>query len=1086
MKRKLLFAIVALMCSVGSWAYQTPQANGIYYIQNVETGKFLCRGNGWGTRAIVSDYGSTWQLIEENGRYHVRVASLVAANVNQGLGDDYWMYADCSGDRDRTYQLTLVSDGQYTLTGSGISQNVYAYTKEDGDKYCVAGNATLNDNMTVISQSYWRFLSQSEYDAVIASRISAQENLVASTAGYDLATLGKSLEQLVTDANSFANKGAQATVIAVSGWTWTPETNRNGGTGTGNGLIEAFESPGKFTKTLTGLAEGIYKVSIPALFRESDNASCYSLHESGFETAGGCYISANGNTTKVASWASGATNNNYPNSMEEAKARIDAGAYSNEVYCYVGASGELNLEVSVPGYYEISQWVGSWFIMGDATATLYSDAVSDGDATTILAQADGLLDDEMDPTILSNLSSARSAFNSSRTISDYNTLHSVILEAQASADAYALFAVERTKALALGMTSEAIAELAPDVHALMVAEYNFVTTNYSYGVSLGTWTKTNAIDRSGQHWDGSNGSTYSEQNEGWGSASWTCSYSQNLTLPAGDYVFKVAGRKSSDSAVLTLTVRNGETTLGTVNDFPNGDTGKGIDTSGATNFGDGTYANNGTGRGWQWRYVKFTLVDPATVTVAVSGSASAKEQWVGFCNATVQTNDEDNVDLMTSLVNLNSAITSATLTKNTTNVGTGVFQLNETTNNTLWSAYETAKSNAEGYTLTSSSTVAEVDALTAALNAAMDNYKFQAPNAPEVGKHYYIKVATAGHAKNGNAVVIGRQSSYPVYNGNYISDQTGFTFQASAEPAPYLAQAVTFTQVEGSTYNIAFERKEGTVYMTYGSLNDSRVNWKDSQIQGTTESTKKGTFKIVATTTANVFNIYNTNTNSTIACQTNGSLYTEAGNADFTIAEASQAEVTVSCKAGKFGTTIVPFTPSINNSDIKFYTVTGVENERVQITEVTEPAANVPYLIKNEGSSDFSETLSGWGTATADKVDGTLTGVYTAQIIAASVDATAEDDGELRYVLQTQNDGQAFYKVDADFTATPYKCFLTVAAPKTGSTVKAFFLDFGGEDAINGIEAETENAKIFNLAGQRVNKAQKGIYIINGKKVLVK
>ena len=1096
MKRKLLFAIVALLCSVGTWAYQTPTANGIYYIQNVETGKFLCRGNGWGTRAIVSDYGSTWQLIEDNGRYHVRVASLVAANVNQGLGDDYWMYADCSGDRDRTYQLTLVSDGQYTLTGSGISQNVYAYTKEDGDKYCVAGNATLNDNMTVISQSYWRFLSQSEYDAVIASRISAQENLVASTAGYDLATLGKSLEQLVTDANSFANKGAQATVIAVSGWTWTPETNRNGGTATGNGLIEAFKSPGKFTKTLTGLAEGIYKVSIPALFRESDNASCYSLHESGFETAGGCYISANGNTTKVASWASGATNNNYPNSMEEAKARIDAGAYSNEVYCYVGASGELNLEVSVPGFYEISEWVGSWFIMGDATATLYSDAVSDGDATTILAQADGLLDDEMDPTILSNLSSARSAFNSSRTISDYNTLHSVILEAQASADAYALFAVERTKALALGMPSEAIAELAPDVHALMVAEYNFVTDNYSYGVSLGTWAKTNAIDRSGQHWDGSDGSTYSEQNEGWGSASWTCSYSQNLTLPAGDYVFKVAGRKSSDSAVLTLTVRNGETPLGTVNDFPNGDTGKGIDTSGATNFGDGTYANNGTGRGWQWRYVKFTLEDPATVTVAVTGSASAQQQWVGFCNATVQTNDEDNVDLMTSLVNLNSAITSATLSKNTTNVGTGVFQLNETTNNTLWSAYETAKSNAEGYTLTSSSTADEVDALTAALNTAMDNYKFQAPNAPEVGKHYYIKVATAGHAKNGNAVVIGRQP-YPVMSGNYISDQTGFTFNASAAPAAYLAQAVTFKQVEGNTYNIAFEREEGTVYMTYGALNDSKVNWKNQQIQGTTETAKKGEFKIVATPTANVFKIYNTIDNNYIDCQDGGSLYTD-GNIEkdlFTIAEASQASVTVSCKAGKYGTVIFPFTPDVSTGfdGITFYSIEGINDvtNRVLLNEVATPVANTPYLIKNTSGEDFSKAVTGWGAAYKDSYDSgdtdiKLTGVYKAATIAASVAATADTDGAYRYVLQTQDATQAFYKVDADFTATAYKCYLTVKQDKTGSGVKAFFLDFGDADAVNDIEAAQNENTIYNLAGQRVSKAQKGLYIVNGKKVMVK
>ena len=105
---------------------------------------------------------------------------------------------------------------------------------------------------------------------------------------------------------------------------------------------------------------------------------------------------------------------------------------------------------------------------------------------------------------------------------------------------------------------------------------------------------------------------------------------------------------------------------------------------------------------------------------------------------------------------------------------------------------------------------------------------------------------------------------------------------------------------------------------------------------------------------------------------------------------------------------------------------------------------------------------------------GLLTGVYTNATIAANAN---------NYVLQTQEEGQAFYKVTSDFTAAPYKCYLTYDA---AGEVKAFFLDFGGEDAISSIKAETENAEIFNLAGQRVNKAQKGIYIVNGKKVAVK
>lgn len=41
-------------------------------------------------------------------------------------------------------------------------------------------------------------------------------------------------------------------------------------------------------------------------------------------------------------------------------------------------------------------------------------------------------------------------------------------------------------------------------------------------------------------------------------------------------------------------------------------------------------------------------------------------------------------------------------------------------------------------------------------------------------------------------------------------------------------------------------------------------------------------------------------------------------------------------------------------------------------------------------------------------------------------------------------------------------------------------------DGISNITAEKQNGVIYNLQGQRVNAAQKGIYIINGKKVMIK
>jgi hypothetical protein len=85
-----------------------------------------------------------------------------------------------------------------------------------------------------------------------------------------------------------------------------------------------------------------------------------------------------------------------------------------------------------------------------------------------------------------------------------------------------------------------------------------------------------------------------------------------------------------------------------------------------------------------------------------------------------------------------------------------------------------------------------------------------------------------------------------------------------------------------------------------------------------------------------------------------------------------------------------------------------------------------------------------------------------------------------KYVLAKPEGAEkaGFYKAETG-TIKAGKAYLEVE-----SSVKAFF--FAGDDAtgIANVEKAVEDGAIYNLAGQRVNKAQKGIYIINGKKVL--
>lgn len=190
--------------------------------------------------------------------------------------------------------------------------------------------------------------------------------------------------------------------------------------------------------------------------------------------------------------------------------------------------------------------------------------------------------------------------------------------------------------------------------ALEIATYNYVKDNFTYDVALSdTWnstgTNTKAWDASGEHWDGNNATTYKNQYDGWGDPkqgypanSWSIDFNQEVALPAGEYVFKVAGRKSVD-ATLELNVTKGETVLGTVNDFPSSNNALGINKAGAASFDaedQAGFANNGSGFGWQWRYVKFTLTENSTVKVAVHAETNKIYNWVSFGNYTLQMTEE--------------------------------------------------------------------------------------------------------------------------------------------------------------------------------------------------------------------------------------------------------------------------------------------------------------------------------------------------------------------------------------------------------------------------------------------------------------
>lgn len=91
------------------------------------------------------------------------------------------------------------------------------------------------------------------------------------------------------------------------------------------------------------------------------------------------------------------------------------------------------------------------------------------------------------------------------------------------------------------------------------------------------------------------------------------------------------------------------------------------------------------------------------------------------------------------------------------------------------------------------------------------------------------------------------------------------------------------------------------------------------------------------------------------------------------------------------------------------------------------------------------------------------------------------------YVLMNADNGLGFYKTSQTFTVGAHTAYIPGSKVTAGVKSLTFMNDEPTD--ISGVNADSltgKNAVIYNLAGQRVAAPAKGIYIVNGKKVLIK
>ncbi|MCR4921639.1 MAG: chitobiase/beta-hexosaminidase C-terminal domain-containing protein [Bacteroidaceae bacterium] len=154
--------------------------------------------------------------------------------------------------------------------------------------------------------------------------------------------------------------------------------------------------------------------------------------------------------------------------------------------------------------------------------------------------------------------------------------------------------------------------------------------------------------------------------------------------------------------------------------------------------------------------------------------------------------------------------------------------------------------------------------------------------------------------------------------------------------------------------------------------------------------------------------------------------------------------------------------------ELEAFVVDGVENDVLVLGPVNNIIpANTPVVISAKSISTIA--VNGNKVKPVSNTVGLLTGVY---------EDTAAPAGS--YVLQKLNDQVAFYPVQEEkpITVPAGRCYLMPGVVG----VKAFMLNEA--TGIENIQGASVQGEMFDLAGRRVSNPTKGIYIVNGKKVL--
>lgn len=831
------------------------------------------------------------------------------------------------------------------------------------------------------------------------------------------------------------------------------------------GMIAGWGAKVQYKQDVT-LPAGRYTITVPVY--NKGGATAFTKNLIGFIEDGGTeHLAATKNYT-VGSWTT---------STIEFDLNAETSGYMSVGYTSVSGQGSGNM----PRLY-----VDGFTITFTDAANAYAATVTSATATYNDAAYANVTGDEKTALYDAiNPASAPSSVAQYFTAVDaINTAVAAFTAAKEDYDQYAEAATVATTISATSVTAPTTAaEAAAAAQELNVNIDTKVTATYTYDVTdilAGSFTGTLVSTNNNQHWSEKTVSYLDNYGTG------DLSASQTLSLPAGEYILKMAGRGATSANAVTISAAGQ-----TLHFKRKGDSGRGITKAGVANFAeaDDTYANSNNGRGWEWRFIPLSLgsATDVTVTLTLARPASGDKTWGSFSDFTILTSstDADEADY--------TALKDAISTAEGHTLGFGDGEYAPYKNADALTKLATAKAIDQEAT----NAKAVVNGVTTALVAA--NTSGWTANADDVNAIYNGDFSAGYWSGNtwypeGWKVVSGWSAAV-----DDAQSSTGHGDYKQPGSIQYGSQGIyTMPLAASQLYKLTFKYgyKDKNATPTISVLNGSSEGLSATAC----ETVYSGSDYKTAIITQTMYFTTGAAGNYTLNMATDLNIVFS----DVSLVKAEAAETTLSFGTvanntfyqeltlggrtfsnEKWNTLCVPFDfPKSTFEEVKVLDGVTVTDDHASMSfaDAGETVtAGTPCLVKAK-SADYSLVLENVKVNSSTTAGSTEIENGTTKVTYQGVfTSTPLDDGDNAWIVKDN----LLHKVVNAGTVGAYRAYFTV---ETSTPVKALSFDFNDTPtAINAVEAtQNEKAEIFNLAGQRLNKAQKGVNIINGKKVLVK